>query len=400
MRKLSLILFISFFLIGCNSTNEHANHSMNNANTANSSKTEVETTYKSIYKAEIKSQPAQIKANEPTKFTLFVKNEKGETFGDLQIVHEKPMHLIIVSEDLAEFYHIHPEVQADKSLTVNFTFPGGGRYFLYADYTPNGASQIVDKLPVEVAGAKRAVIVLKADEKFEKQVENLRVVMKPDAAIESNKELMLDFSVFDASTNKPVTDLENYLGEKAHFVILSQDLKDFVHAHPMLNETVKTEHQHNANTEHKPDAKLMANAEMPTVSAHVTFPNAGLYKIIVEFKRQGKVFAVPFVVDVKKGKSEKVITDAKIPEGYYKIVVSRDGFAPNEVALSKDKPVKLAFLRVDNENCADEIVIADLNIRKKLPVGEVVLIEIPNGKTGEINFACGMDMFKGKVIIQ
>ena len=397
MRKLFLILFISFFLNGCNPANETSNRS---TNIANSTKVVENTTYKNIFKAEIKAEPAAIKADEAVKFTLAVKNEKGETARDLQIVHEKPMHLIVVSEDLAEFYHIHPEVQTDGSLTVNFTFPNGGRYFLYADYTPKGASQIVDKLPVEVAGNNRVAVPLKADEKLEKTVESLRVVMKPDAELESNKEMMLDIFVTDAATNKPVTDLENYLGEKAHFVVISQDLKDFVHAHPMSNDNVKTEHSHNGNTEHKPEEKIMANTEMPTVSAHFTFPNSGFYKIFVEVKRGGKVLAIPFVVDVKKGKSEKVLTDVKIPDGYYKIVVSKDGFTPNEVSLSAEKGVKLAFIRVDADNCADEVVFRDLNITKKLPVGEVVTIEIPKGKTGDINFACGMDMMKGKVVIQ
>ena len=399
MRKITILLtiFTSFILIGCNPASEYSNNSMNIANLA---KTDVNTTYKNIYKAEIKAEPAAIKANEPTKLVLTIKNEKGETSKDLQIVHEKPMHLIVVSEDLAEFYHIHPEVQADGSLMVNFTFPNGGKYFLYADYTPKGASQIVDKLPVEVAGNNRAAVPLKADEKLEKTVENLRVVMKPDAELESNKELLLNFSVTDAATNKPVTDLENYLGEKAHFVVISQDLKDYVHAHPMSMDNVKSEHKDNADTENKKDEKLMANAEMPTVSAHVTFPNSGIYKIFVEVKRQGKVIAIPFVVDVKKGKAEKVLTDIKIPDGAFKIVVSKDGFTPNEVALSGEKGVKLAFIRVDAENCADEVVFKDLNIRKKLPVGEVVTIEIPKGKTGDVNFACGMDMMKGKVVIQ
>lgn len=46
-------------------------------------------------------------------------------------------------------------------------------------------------------------------------------------------ELNLDFAAFDAATGKPATDLQNYLGELAHFVIISEDLVDFVHAHPM-----------------------------------------------------------------------------------------------------------------------------------------------------------------------
>lgn len=392
MRKLSIfiIALAIFVLNACHSENDGHNHSpKTNTNTA---KTENPSTYKG-FRAELKSEPAEIVPNQPVKLTVTIKDEAGAIVKDLQIVHEKPLHFLIVSDDLADFYHIHPEPQADGTLATDFTFPKGGKYFAYADYMPKGATQIVDRMPIEIDGAQRTPEPLKADAKLEKTQENLRVVMKPDGELESNKEMMLNFMVMDAATNKPVTDLENYLGEKAHFVIISEDLKDFVHAHPLSGDNIKS-------GEHKHDEKISANAEMPTVSAHVTFPNAGLYKVFVEIKRAGKVSAIPFVVNVKQGKTDKILTDAKIPEGYYKITVSKDGFAPSEVNLSGDKGVKLVFLRVDKENCGDEIVFKDLNIKKKLPVGEVVTVEIPKDKKGEINFSCGMDMMKGKIVVQ
>ncbi len=392
MRKLSifLIALAISFSIGCKSATENQNHSTHSK--ANTAKTEENSTFKA-FRAELKAEPAEIIPNQPAKLTVTVKNEGGAIVKDLQIVHEKPLHLIVVSDDLAEFYHLHPEPQADGSLSVNFTFQKGGRYFAFADYTPKGASQVVDRLPIEIAGNERTTIPLKADEKLEKTVENLRVSMDTLDEIESNKELLLNFSVTDAANNQPVTDLENYLGEKAHFVVISNDVRDFVHAHPVSMDNVKM----NVSPH---DKKLMADVAKNLVSAHLTFPNAGIYKIFVEIKRAGKVVMFPFVVNVKQGKTDKVLTEAKIPAGHFKIVVSKDGFTPNEVNLSAEKGVKLAFLRVDSENCGDEIVFKDLNIRKKLPVGEVVTIEIPKDKKGEINFSCGMDMMKGKIVVQ
>src|SRR5258706_16090686 len=54
---------------------------------------------------EFTSNPAQFKAGEPAELIFTIKNDKGETVKDFQIVHEKPIHLLIVSDDLAEFYH-------------------------------------------------------------------------------------------------------------------------------------------------------------------------------------------------------------------------------------------------------------------------------------------------------
>lgn len=391
MKKLSIFLTLLaiFSFVGCNSSGDQHNHSHGETDLSNN---QSNSTYKNIYKAELKAEPAAIKPNEPVKLIVTVKNEKGETLKDFEIVHEMTMHILIVSEDLAEFYHEHPELQTDGSLALNFTFKNGGRYFLYADYKPKGANQIVDRLPIEIDGNERPKVELKADEKFEKTVENTRIVMNAGGEIESNKELMLDFSVFDAASGELADGIEKYLGESAHFVIISKDLKDFVHAHSMSMDNVKAENQ-------KSD-KMMKMPPNSRFAAHVTFPNSGLYKIFVQIKRQDKIITVPFVVNVKQGSAEKTLTNAKIPAGYFKIVVSKDGFSPQEISLSKDKPIKLAFLRTDEENCGNEIVFKDYNIKKKLPVGEIVTVEIDKPKGNEITFACGMDMLQGKIVVQ
>ena len=127
----------------------------------------------------------------------------------------------------------------------------------------------------------------------------------------------------------------------------------------------------------------------------------GIYKIFAQFQRNGKVTTVPFVVDVTdQGASPDQTKSVEVPKDAYKITVSKDGFVPGEVQLKKGNFTKLAFVRVDQENCADEIVFKSLNLRKKLPVGEVVIVELPKDFSGELNFACGMDMYKGKLTVE
>ena len=391
MKKIFVIIFGILFLISCQTDNQK------NENDQSNKKSEVQDN--KLIAIDYSVNPESVNANEPTELNFKVKTGVNKIVKDFDIVHEKLIHLIIVSEDLKEFYHVHPEQQTDGSFKTIFTFPNGGYYRLYADLSPKGYSQIVKDFTQIVVGTERAKEPLKIDEKFEKTVDGLRVVMNPDAALESGKELMLNFQVFDAATDKPVTDLEKYLGEYAHFVIISEDLRDFVHAHPVSRDNVKSEnHQHDSDSEH--DEKLMSKDAESIVSAHVTFPNAAKYKIWVQFQRAGKVIEVPFVIEVKQGKAEKTISEAKIPDGAFKIVVSKDGFTPQEISYKKGQPLKLAFLRIDEENCGNEIVIKELNITKKLPVGEVVTVEISTDKAGEINFACVNNMSKGKIVIQ
>ncbi len=394
MHKNFILIFVfTLFLIGCKTANQNTNIAQTIEPKAIESN--------SLIAVDYQTNPESVKAGEPTELIFQFKTGADEPIKNFEIVHEKLIHLLVVSEDLKEFYHLHPEQQTDGSFKTSFAFPNGGYYRLYVDATPNGSSQIVKNFTQTVIGTERVKEPLIIDQKFEKTIDGLRVVMSPDASLESSKELMLNFQVFDAATNKPVTDLEKYLGEYAHFVIISEDLRDFVHAHPLSRETVKTaEHQHDEMEMHSGNEKLSGKDAESIVSAHVAFPNAAKYKIWAQFQRAGKVINVPFVVEVKQGTAEKTLSEVKIPDGAFKIVVSKDGFTPQEISYKKDQPLKLAFVRIDENNCGNEVVFKDLNIRKKLPVGEVVTVDIPTDKTGEINFACGMNMLKGRIVIQ
>lgn len=362
------------------------------------------------FTVEFQTNPPNPAAGAPTDLIFTVKNETGEKVKDFQIVHEKPMHLLAVSEDLSEFYHLHPEVQTGGAYKASFNFPNGGNYRLYADFTPLDNQQLVQSFPLNLQGVSPSKVGLKADSKLEKTVDNLRITMNPDSDLSATKELMLNFQVFDAATNKPVVDLENYLGAKAHFVVISQNLQDFVHAHPVSTDNAKNAEQaHETNgiqaakeKPHSYDEKLNGEASQSIVSAHVTFPKAGLYKIFAQFQRDGQVVTVPFTVDVKEGEEEKSIDLSKVnfPKDSIKIIVSKNGFTPGEITYSQGKPLKLAFYRADSENCGSEVIFKDLHITKKLPVGEVVLIDIPTDTGNEFSFACGMNKMKGKIIVQ
>jgi hypothetical protein len=398
-----LLTAATIFLTGCQTTTQTNQNTVNQTNvSASGNNAKPILTEKGVFTVELKTAPAELKAGEKIDLSFIVKNSSGELVRDLQIVHEKPMHLLIVSDDLSEFYHEHPEPQADGSHKVSFAFPNGGNYKLYADLTPQGAVQLVQDFSVKVGGNERAAKELVTDANFEKTNENLRIVMKPSGDLISEQEMTLDFAVFDAATNQPVTDLENYLGEKAHFVVISRDLQEFVHAHPMSTENAKAaEHAHAKAAPHKHDDKIATSAAS-TVSAHITFPTAATYRLWAQFKRAGKVITVPFTFDVKQGAASETADLSKVnfPENAIKVIVSKDGFTPEEISFSKGQPVKLAFYRVDAENCGSEVVFKELNIRKKLPVGEVVTVDIPTGKSGEFSFACGMDMYRGKIVVQ
>jgi plastocyanin domain-containing protein len=87
-------------------------------------------------------------------------------------------------------------------------------------------------------------------------------------------------------------------------------------------------------------------------------------------------------------------------DGAIAIAVTEKGFEPAVVRVPAGKPVTLVVTRKTDRTCAKEIVIAEENVKKDLPLGEPVEISFTPRQAGEIRYACGMDMLSGKVIVE
>ena len=81
------------------------------------------------------------------------------------------------------------------------------------------------------------------------------------------------------------------------------------------------------------------------------------------------------------------------------VEVTDKGFEPSSLKLKAGAPAKVTFVRKTDATCAKEVVIKEYNINRKLPLNEPVTVEFTPHK-GEFSFACGMDMIKGKLIVE
>ncbi len=57
----------------------------------------------------------------------------------LETVHERPVHLFVVSRSLEYFAHVHPEAAAGGAFEVRHAIPRG-EYMVVADFLPSGGS--------------------------------------------------------------------------------------------------------------------------------------------------------------------------------------------------------------------------------------------------------------------
>ena len=80
--------------------------------------------------------------------------------------------------------------------------------------------------------------------------------------------------------------------------------------------------------------------------------------------------------------------------------VTADGFEPDKVPATKGKPLTLVITRTTDKTCATEIVVKDYGINTPLPLNKAVSVTFTPTRSGQVKFACGMDMIGGVVVVQ
>ncbi|MDQ3046862.1 MAG: hypothetical protein M3R27_04880 [Bacteroidota bacterium] len=223
-------------------------------------------------------------------FTPAIKGKDNEEV-PLDVHHDKKIHLIIASNDLSYFEHIHPEYQADGSYQINILpkgkefakgrghnetkFENGGNYQLFADYAPSGGTHQLEKIPVTVKGTSAKEVVY-TKEKLSSTVDGFTVSLEADGEKWLTNQPMhikaiikKDNKVLDANT------LENYLSAKAHMVVLKTETFEYLHVHPEV--------------------------ENGTLDLHTSFENPGVYRGWIQFQTEGKVHTADFVIKVEQG---------------------------------------------------------------------------------------------------
>ncbi len=96
---------------------------------------------------------------------------------------------------------------------------------------------------------------------------------------------------------------------------------------------------------------------------------------------------------------DKKETPAPAGPGVVNVTADDKGFTPSSVTFKKGEKASLVFTRTTDETCATEVVFPDLNIKKDLPKGQPVTIEVPTDKEQKLTFQCGMGMYKSSVVV-
>jgi len=222
------------------------------------------------YEVELTTLPQPIVVGRSAILTLAI-TQNGQHV-PLEISHEMKVHLMVVSEDLRWYRHIHPIQQTDGTYTVTETFHNGGRYLLFADFKPMGSTQVLRTLQIDVEGY-HMTSVAEMSAKWVSDVACYNVTLENGSDFETGRVQPLKIAVAKDGKKLKESDLEQYLGASAHIVMISAADKEFLHIHPV------------------------SGSDLP-IYAEAHIEKAGTYRMWVQFKIDGQVHTADFTVEV------------------------------------------------------------------------------------------------------
>jgi hypothetical protein len=253
-----------------NSAVAQEHHHMDHSGAANSHGHQEPTT---LAKLTVKGR---IDPKTPVPLVIDVQDTNGQAIANFDKFQEQLMHLIIVSDNLHTFNHIHPTYKGNGRFEVQTNFPHPGNYTLFSDYKPAGKAEQVSLLTAQVPGEAPNTPKIDFSTTFGNTQANLKF---SQPTLKAGQEVHVIFNLQDTATKQSINDLQPYLGERGHLVIIKRTSPltraDYIHAHALK--------------------------DTPAGEVHfiTSFPKPGDYKLWGQFNRNGKIVTANFWVNVQ-----------------------------------------------------------------------------------------------------
>ncbi|MER7588329.1 hypothetical protein ABTW72_12390 [Micromonospora sp. NPDC127501] len=210
-------------------------------------------------------------AGRPGQLRFQVRDAQRRPVARFAIVHDKPMHLIVVRRDLTGYQHLHPTMAADGTWSVPLTLGQPGLWRAYADFTvvaDNGAQTAVTLGTDLVAPGDYRPRPLPAPA-TSTTVDGFTVGYQ--GTPQAGATVPLTFRVDGAGGAAP---LERYLGAYGHLVALREGDLGYLHVHP---ETELVDGQ---------------------IKFWLTTPGPGRYRLYLDFQVNAEVRTAEFTLTV------------------------------------------------------------------------------------------------------
>lgn len=256
------------------------------------------------YQLDFQTIPKVVKAGQKATLLFRISHPgTGQPITKFETVHEKQYHLFVISQDMEHFEHIHPQESPDGTWKIDVTLPRPGYYKVLSDFLPGGGSAQFIARPLVTAGYSGDLegdsAHLVADTELTKTVDDLTATVSFDPpTFVVGQYGHMTFHLTDSSTHRPVTDLQTYLGAFGHTLIMSEDMSEYVHSHPLDILAMPDDDGGPPVFLIPPGADLEKLRGGPDVTFEGLMPKPGLYRAWTQFRRGDKLhtFAVTFNV--------------------------------------------------------------------------------------------------------
>ncbi|WFE53063.1 copper resistance protein CopC [Micromonospora sp. WMMD1155] len=216
-----------------------------------------------------RSQPASAR----TDYRFRIVGTDRQPATRFAVVHDKPLHMIVVGRDLSGYQHLHPTMAPDGTWSVPLTLTRPGGYRIYTDFSVTAANdtQVPLVLGVDhtVPGAHTPTALPAAQ---------TQAVAGPYAVSMNGTPTVgatapMQFQINRVDTSAPAK-LERYLGAYGHLVVVREGDLGYVHVHP--------------------EQELVDGA----VKFWLTAPSAGRYRAFFDFQVDGKVHNAEYTINL------------------------------------------------------------------------------------------------------
>jgi hypothetical protein len=218
-------------------------------------------------------------AGASTRFGFSIVDNDGVPVTAFDELHERRLHLIVLSRNLVDYHHLHPAMDTAGHWSIELPPLGSGSYRVFADFQPTGAANLTLGTDITVAGDVHAVALPEPNTVSE--VDGYTVTMAGTPTVGDTE---LHFTVEHGGE---VVRTDPYLGAAGHLVAIRQGDLAYLHVHP---------HGDDSNGDGS-----NGDTASPVVTFTGEFPTAGTYRLFFDFSHGGTVRTASFTVNVANG---------------------------------------------------------------------------------------------------
>ena len=217
-------------------------------------------------------ETGSLKAGSSQPYRFRITAAGGAPITTFAVVHDKPLHFVVIRRDLTGFQHLHPAMAPDGTWSIDLSLAAPGSYRAIADFTAIvGGQQTPATLGVDltVAGDYRPAALPAPVPQATADGFTISYAGAPQTG--ATQPLLMTVA---GSDGKPAQ-LEPYLGAFGHLVVLREGDVGYVHVHP--------------------EPQLVEGA----VKFWLAAPGPGRYRMFFDFQVAGKVHTAAFTAIVK-----------------------------------------------------------------------------------------------------